>query len=212
MSKIIKQKKMNKKLKINDINKNSNQDLGHTIRGIKANERKYTIILVCIFMIIFAIIGYFNFRVDNNLLTNTDQSLYKNVLSASSMSVTLNNTYIKNDNIGKSDAPYIVSVNNNTCNDVNYKVELIRTDKENGLCKCGNKLLDVGNIKYSINGGDASLLNTNSNGDIIVVTGTLKSGKSKSYDVRLWVSDEVSKSEDYHFHGYFKVVKIEDFD
>ncbi len=211
MGKIIK-KKMNKKLKINDINKSSNQDLGHTIKGIKANERKYTIILVCVFMIIFAVIGYFNFRVDNSLLINTDQSFYRNVLSASSMSVTLNNTYIKSDDIGKKDSPYVVNVNNNTCNDINYRVELIRTDKVNGLCKCGNKLLDIKNIKYSIDGGDVSLLNKNSNGDTVVVTGTLKSGKSKSYDVRLWVSDEVSKLEDYHFHGYFKVVKIEDFD
>ena len=114
MGKIIK-KKMNKKLKINDINKSSNQDLGHTIKGIKANERKYTIILVCVFMIIFAVIGYFNFRVDNSLLINTDQSFYRNVLSASSMSVTLNNTYIKSDDIGKKDSPYVVNVNNNTC-------------------------------------------------------------------------------------------------
>ncbi len=208
MSRIIKKKK-NQKLKINDINKNSNQDLGHTIRGIKANERKYTIILVCIFMIIFIIIGYFNFRVDNRLI-NTDQVLYRNVLSASSMSVTLNNTYIKNDNIGKNDNPYIVNVNNNTGSDINYKVELIRNEKENELCKCGNNLLDINNIKYSIDGGDVSLLNTNGNGDTVVVTGTLKSGMSKSYDIRLWVSDDISKNEDYHFHGYFKVVKIED--
>ena len=47
------------KLKSDDINKNTGRDISHTISKIQANEKKYTIILVLVFMAIFFTISFF---------------------------------------------------------------------------------------------------------------------------------------------------------
>ena len=45
-----------KKLKQANINRNTSIEVSHTIKKIKENERKYTIILVIFFMIIIGIV------------------------------------------------------------------------------------------------------------------------------------------------------------
>ena len=54
-------KKKKNKLKIEDVNRNSAKNVSHTINKIKSNERKYTIILVFIFMILFIVICLYHY-------------------------------------------------------------------------------------------------------------------------------------------------------
>ena len=51
---------------------------------------------------------------------------------------------------------------------------------------------------------------TNNNKEIIITTGSLKSGENKKVNINLWIDENVSKDKEHHFHGYFKVERIED--
>ena len=87
-----------KKLSSNDINKNSSVQVSHSINKIKENELKYTIILVIIFMVVFAFAGYISLRVSNDYIN--DKVFYNYNLAFSTNSVTLTNRNILSDENG----------------------------------------------------------------------------------------------------------------
>ena len=101
-----------KKLKQANINRNTSIEVSHTIKKIKENERKYTIILVIFFMIIIGIVGY-------NVLTIDNDELYSNIktasanspyLSLSSTNITLTNKNIMSEKNGLKSKKYAISI------------------------------------------------------------------------------------------------------
>jgi len=195
--------KKNKKLKINDINKNTSKEVAHSINKIKANERKYTIILVIFFMILFMLIGYFTLRVDNNNLTDNVSSIQSDIVLSSSKKVTLTTS----DNIKDN---YLVKIKNNSSETINYKLILVTDDTAVNSCGCTNRPLAYEYIKYSINKENISYIKTNSNNEIVITTGSLKSGKLEKLKIDIWIDENIDTDIDYHFHGYFKIERVED--
>ena len=105
-----------KKLQQSDINRNTSVEVSHTIKKIKENERKYTIVLVIIFMSIFSIIGYKLFSVDSNILFNnvSAYSKYNSYFSISSEVLTLTNKDIYSDDLGIKTEKDSINITNKT--------------------------------------------------------------------------------------------------
>ena len=205
----INNKKKNK-LKIENVNRNSSKNVSHTINKIKSNERKYTIILVFIFMILFIVICFFLFRVNGNKLYSSVDSARNEMLESSSRVITLTNDYILSDKVGLKTDKYVVTINNDIPEILNYKIKLVRDDIITSKCKCDKTSLLLNNIKYSLDGKNISTLVENNNKEIIITTGSLKSGENKKVNINLWIDENVSKDKEHHFQGYFKVERIED--
>ncbi|MDY5874807.1 MAG: hypothetical protein SPJ74_01890 [Bacilli bacterium] len=203
-------KKKKNKLKIENVNRNSSKNVSHTINKIKSNERKYTIILVFIFMILFIVICFFLFRVNGNKLYSSVDSARNEMLESSSRVITLTNDYILSDKVGLKTDKYVVTINNDIPEILNYKIKLVRDDIITSKCKCDTTSLLLNNIKYSLDGKNISTLVENNNKEIIITTGSLKSGENKKVNINLWIDENVSKDKEHHFHGYFKVERIED--
>lgn len=203
-------KKKKNKLKIENVNRNSSKNVSHTINKIKSNERKYTVILVFIFMILFIVICFFLFRVNGNKLYSSVDSAKNEMLESSSRVITLTNDYILSDKVGLKTDKYIVTINNDIPEILNYKIKLVRDDIITSKCKCDTTSLLLNNIKYSLDGKNISTLVENNNKEIIITTGSLKSGENKKVNINLWIDENVAKDKEHHFHGYFKVERIED--
>lgn len=203
-------KKKKNKLKIENVNRNSSKNVSHTINKIKSNERKYTVILVFIFMILFIVICFFLFRVNGNKLYSSVDSARNEMLESSSRVITLTNDYILSDKVGLKTDKYVVTINNDIPEILNYKIKLVRDDIITSKCKCDTTSLLLNNIKYSLDGKNISTLVENNNKEIIITTGSLKSGENKKVNINLWIDENVAKDKEHHFHGYFKVERIED--
>lgn len=203
-------KKKKNKLKIENVNRNSSKNVSHTINKIKSNERKYTVILVFIFMILFIVICFFLFRVNGNKLYSSVDSARNEMLESSSRVITLTNDYILSDKVGLKTDKYVVTINNDIPEILNYKIKLVRDDIITSKCKCDTTSLLLNNIKYSLDGKNISTLVENNNKEIIITTGSLKSGENKKVNINLWIDENVAKDKEHHFHGYFKVERIDD--
>ncbi len=186
-----------KKLKQANINRNTSIEVSHTIKKIKENERKYTIILVIFFMIIIGIVGY-------NVLTIDNDELYSNIktasanspyLSLSSTNITLTNKNIMSEKNGLKSKKYAISIINNTDKVKQYKIYFVSDDKD--ICTCGNKIFNKKSIRYSIDGDVLSL------DDDLFIEGILRKNEKKDIVFSMWISDEFKSNEELHFHGHF---------
>lgn len=186
----------NKKLKQSDINRNTSIEVSHTIRKIKENERKYTIILVVFFMILFSIVGYNVLSIDNDVILNDVKVASNNssYYSLSSNVVTMTSENIMSDKEGLNSLGYVIYLENNTKFDKKYKIVL-----ETKECMCGNNNLDKSKIKYSIDGNIKTL------DDDSFYEVNLKKGEKTSIIYKMWVSDDVGDSDNLHYHGQFKI-------
>ena len=98
-------RKRTKKLNIHDIHKNNDVEVSHAIQKIKENERKYTAILVLIFMSIFVVLGYFSLRVNYHYLSENNY-LPVNSYSTAGEVITLTTDNILSDQEGLLSLPY----------------------------------------------------------------------------------------------------------
>lgn len=186
-----------KKLKQANINRNTSIEVSHTIKKIKENERKYTVILVIFFMIIIGVVGYNVLTIDNDELYSDIKtaSTTSSYLSLSSNSITLTNKNIMSEKDGLKSKKYVIHITNNTGKVKQYKVYFVSDNKD--TCKCGNKLFNKNSIRYSIDGDVLSLDND------LFVEGILRKNEKKDIIFNMWISDDFNSSEELHFHGHF---------
>jgi len=104
------------KLKAEDINKNNGKEISHTINKIKANERKYTIILVIFFVALFLTMGYFLLSSDVKKIYNS----YNSTLIIKAPSIKLTDKDVMNDSMGLKKDYFKIELVNNTEQDLNY--------------------------------------------------------------------------------------------
>ena len=183
-----------KKLQQSDINRNTSVEVSHTIKKIKENERKYTIVLVIIFMSIFSIIGYKLFSVDSNILFNnvSAYSKYNSYFSISSEVLTLTNKDIYSDDLGIKTEKHSINITNKTNKNKKYKIYLI---SEN----------DKSNIRYSFNNIDILKLGD----DNLFTEGTIKKGESINIKYNIWVNNQnIDISNEYVYKGKFIIKEI----
>lgn len=189
------------KLKAEDINKNNGKEISHTINKIKANERKYTIILVIFFIALFLTMGYFLLSSDVKKIYNS----YNSTLIIKAPSIKLTDKDVMNDSMGLKKDYFKIELVNNTEQDLNYRVILKEDVNLKRKCGCTNDSFDMNNIRYTFDDKNIKKINNNLN---VIETGILKSYESSNLHLRIWLNN----NDGSHFHGKIIIekMKIED--
>ena len=184
-------KKKNKKIKHRDY-----IEVPHAIKVLKDNEKKYTIILVIIFMLIISYISYRVLTIDNSDLYNSVNFASNNYsyVSLNSSVITLTKDDIKSNEEGLVSTKRIINIVNNTNKIQKYKIYLKSDYKDK--CICGNDLINKNYIHYSIDGREVLSVD-----DDLFIEGKLNKKEKKDIEFTMWVSNQVI--EDLHFHGHF---------
>ena len=190
-----------KKLQKSDINRNTSVELSHTIKKIKENERKYTIILVIIFMFVIVGIGYKILSIDNTTILSDVKNYSKgnSYFSSSSQKITLTNDNVLEDKDGLSLKKNVIQITNNTNLDKYYKIYFVSDDKE--LCNCGNKIFDMKKIRFSLDGSTVLSLGEKN----LFAEGVIGKWEKRNITYNIWIDKNVNLDEEYHLHGYFIV-------
>lgn len=202
-------KKDKKKLTQADIKKYSSTQIDHVILKIKANERKYTIISVCIILFAFLVCSYIIFSAiqeSNVKPTFKVGKLYyefnetKNGLGDV---ISLVDVSPISDKDGMKTKTYTIKLYNSGKEKQKFKI-FISDDKEMiAFDECSDKVVERGFIKYSIN--DKKALALDNDEEVSIISSTLAPKESRIYTIRCWVSDTYTKSDVVHYHGTISV-------
>lgn len=200
------QKKKIKKITKYDISKNSSIQLGHTIKKIKENERKYTIILVSFFIVLFCFIGYSTLSINSEVLLSNINSkkIYTGVYS-SGRTVTMTSENIMSDEEGLNSELYTFAINNDTSSDYYYKLILSEDESAKAHCECNNNINEA-HIKYSLDG--VNVLTLDNNEEMVITKDMIKEEETENITIRLWLSESSNNNQDYHIHA--KLMLVED--
>lgn len=202
-------KKNKKKLTQADIKKYSSTQIDHVILKIKANERKYTIISVCIILFAFLVCSYIIFSAiqeSNVKPTFKVGKLYyefnetKNGLGDV---ISLVDVSPISDKDGMKTKTYTVKLYNSGKEKQKFKI-FISDDKEMiAFDECSDKVVERYFIKYSVN--DKKILVLDNDEEVSIVSSELAPKESRVYTIRCWVSDTYTKSDVVHYHGTISV-------
>lgn len=187
-----------KKLKQADISRNSSIKISGVINKIKANERRYTISLVIIFMALFMVVGFFTLKLN---VKKYDEYLEKGVLSLYSKLVVLQEENILTDDDGLKSNSYYISVYNGIEKNVRYRILLKKDDTLTSRCGCEGEL-KPSDLKFSFND---DVVTFDSFDDIVIDAGMIEKFENKTIEVKVWLSEEAKT----HFHGRFIVERID---
>lgn len=202
-------KKDKKKLTQADIKKYSSTQIDHVILKIKANERKYTIVSVCIILFAFLVCSYIIFSAiqeSNVKPTFKVGKLYyefnetKNGLGDV---ISLVDVSPISDKDGMKTKTYTIKLYNSGKEKQKFKI-FISDDKEMiAFDECSDKVVERDFIKYSIN--DKKALALDNDEEVSIISSTLAPKESRIYTIRCWVSDTYTKSDVVHYHGTISV-------
>lgn len=174
-------------------------------KELKAHEKRYTIILVILFVFIILFSGYCILSIDNKKLSNTTNTInyrYSSV-SSSYQVVTLTDKNKMTDKEGLNTSKLSIHIENTTDTKYDYKIVLKKDKTATKICGCEKNIDDYKYIKYSLNGKDILKLNK----DMVIYKGTLKKGDKKDILINIWIDKNININN-YHYHGYFSIEKI----
>lgn len=173
---------------------------------LKEHEKRYTVILVIVFIFIFLSVGYYILSIDNkelNKLNKTVNYRYSS-LSSSSQVITLTKDNILSDTEGLNSNKINIHIKNTTDRKYEYKIVLKKDESHTKMCGCEKHIDDYKYIKYSLNGKSILKLDK----DMVIYKGTLKKDGEKDISLSIWL-DKSLNIENYHYHGYFSIEKID---
>ena len=188
-----------KKILQKDISRNSSIKITGTINKIKANERKYTICLVIIFMALFTVVGYFTLKIN---VTKYDEYLKRGSITLYSKVVTLDEKQVLNDQDGLKTEDYLITIYNGIEKEVRYRVLLRKDETLTNLCDCRDVEIKPNNLRVSF---DGDVVTYNSFDDIVIDTGVLSEYEDKTIKVKVWLNEDTNT----HFHGRFILERVD---
>ena len=180
-----------KKLKIQDIHKNSSPEVSHAIKKIKENERKYTVLLSLSFMVVFCIFGYFSLRINYHYLSE-NHYLPTSSYSTSGETIMLNHQNILTDQEGLLSIPYHYRFSNELAQDMNYQILFVLDEEYHKICGC--ELFPLEKIHYSLDGKTVQTIPKSG----ILESGVFRKNSERDITLYLWVSDELNYASHYH--------------
>lgn len=172
------------------------------IKRIKQHEKKYTIILVILFVFIIILLGYLLFSIDSKNIPETINYKYSS-LYISSQAVTLTNKNILKDEEGLNSKKLTINIKNTTNSKCEYRIILKKDNQTTQNCGCQNNTEDYKYIKYSLNQKDILKLEK----DMVIYKGTLNKDEEKTLTINIWLDNNLNINN-YHYHGYFSIEKI----
>ena len=173
-------------------------------KELKEHEKKYTTILVILFIFLILFTAYCILSIDNKELKKINKNInYRySSISTSYQVLTLTNKDKLRNQDGLNTNSYTIHIENTTNDKYDYKIVLKKDIKTTKACGCENHSDDYRYIKYSIEGKEVLKLNQ----DMTIYKGTLKKDESKDISVHIWLDE--TTNDNYHFHAYFSVEKI----
>ncbi len=166
-----------------------------------------------IFILILAIIPthyiYYKFQ-ENRSIDFSSDSLDVTYHEATGDKLTLSKVTPVTDSVGLSSSKaYLVSIQNNLTEKVNYKIRILQ-DKETILVdECEEYLIPEEDIRVSvkINKKENKIYNLNELEDGILLEDTIKALGNNSITIRLWVNQDSSlpRGAFLHYHGIIQV-------
>lgn len=174
------------------------------INELKEHEKKYTIILVVLFVSLILFTSYCILSIDNKKLsTNTKSINYRyNSLTTSFQTITLTNKNILEDKVGLKSNKVAIHIDNSTNKKYDYKIVLKKDKANTKICGCEDNSDDYKYIRYSINGKDVLKLDS----DYVIYKGSLKKDEKEDILINIWL--DKTTNNNYHYHGYFNIEKI----
>ncbi len=116
--------------------------------------------------------------------------------------INLNGAYPVSDTDGASTSPYIFKITNSGTLDANYVVKIV--DDQNVIDEdgCSANLLSKDKIRVSVNNGTPFTLEDKAANSYIIDEGSLLTSASKTYEIRIWISDQSGNEIlGKHYHG-----------
>ena len=189
-------KKIHKKKKTS---KSSSKKTKCLIDKIKSNEKKYTIILVIIFFLIFCFIGYQSLQINNNYSVITENN---NQTKLTGKTITLTEKDIKSDINGLESESYIFNIENNENIKIHYRI-ILEEDKDLiKECGCKERQAPFSSIHYSLDGKNVQLFSSDK---AIILEDSLTNNSNKNIKLKIWLSENLDSKTQYHFHGQLKL-------
>lgn len=174
-------------------------------KEIKTHEKKYTTILVIFFVFIILFAGYCILSIDNKELTKVNKPVnYRySSLSSSYQVITLTDKNKLTDQEGLESNKVLIHIENTTDSEYEYKVVLKKDKATTKICGCEKNIEDYKYIRYSLNGKDVLNLDK----DMVIYKGSLKSNETNYLVLNIWLDKNLSINN-YHYHGYFSIERI----
>lgn len=172
---------------------------------LKDHEKKYTIILVVLFLFVFGFLGYSLLSIDNKEIKTLDKTInYRySSISSSFQLITLTDKNKLTDKDGLNTNKLSIHVENTTDNKYDYKIVLKKDKSTTKSCGCEKNIEDYKYIRYSLDGEKTLKLDK----DMVIYKGTLNKDEEKDILINIWLDKSLSINN-YHFHGYFSIEKI----
>lgn len=174
-------------------------------KEVRQHEKRYTIILVVLFIFIILFAAYWILSIDNKELKTINKTVnYRySSISSSYQAITLTNNDILYDKDGLNTNKLSIHIENTTDTKYDYKIVLKKDKATTKSCGCENDLEDYKYIKYSLDGKEVLKLDKN----MVIYKGSLKKDESKDILINIWL-DMSLRVYNYHYHGYFSIEKI----
>ncbi len=187
-----------------------------TIKLTKMAKRELTITVVSIFAVLvvsmgsaFAVFTSFASSKDyNEVVVGTLKIKYtaeNNEAGGYGDKINLSDAFPEDDATGKARNPYKFTITNEGTLPAEYTVSIKDDQEMIDEEQCEDLQLDKSKVKISIDGQEAKLLSElkDATGEnYIIDSGNLGTGESKTYEIRMWISNDAGNEVlGKHFHG-----------
>lgn len=169
-------------------------------RELKTHEKKYTAILVILFIIAIVFTGYYILSIDNKELSKMDKTInYRySSISSSSQIITLTDKNKMTDKEALSLPKTTIHIKNTTDSEYDYQIVLKKNKQSQNTSNEAYKY-----IKYSLDGKVVLKLDKS----MVIYKGSLKEDEEKDILINIWLDEKLS-IKNYTYYGYFSIEKI----
>lgn len=116
--------------------------------------------------------------------------------------INLNGAYPESDEDGQAETPYSFKITNSGTISAKYTIKILDDSDMIESDGCQENLLDKTRIKVSINGEKPFILSEKEINSYIISSGTLSPNNSKTYNIRMWITDQAGNEVlGKHYHG-----------
>ncbi len=188
------------------IKRNTNSNIEYNIKRIK-KERRYTTILVCIFIVIILCVSYFVFTKVNSInlrSVNTENLTTIYELNNNGLNNIIN---IKNKNTKLN---YHFTIKNNSNKSIKYEIYLEDDTSFIKYDNCKDNIVNYNKLLVSINNNPYQSLKSNNNKlkKYIIYSNTINGKDTNKIILKIKYDDSVETNN--HYHGIITVKEIEE--
>ena len=180
----------------------------------KMGKRQLTITLFSVFAVVLLAFGS-SFAIFTTSVRSSDYNVIKvgtlniDFGADANDTLTLANQYPTTDDEGQASDPYTFTITNTGTLAADYTVKILDDTDMINQDGCSANQLNKNYIKYSLDGKSPVVLGTLEANEYVIATGTLQPEASRTYNLRVWLSENVGNDAlNKHFHGKIVVEAV----